>query len=539
MTAIALLLSTLFAGLALASPAPRADTAVNTTSCNSDTFVYQQLVGYGLTASDSRDKFGDTAGGIGSSAVIDPKSWTVDKKGVYSGILWGLPDRGWNTEGTLNFQPRVHKFKITFKPDYTSTVQNPSSSPNLQLQYLDTIRFTDPAGIPLTGLDPDAHGPYLTYPGFPDLPSATYTGDGFGLDGPGGRRVSMDSEGIVLMDDGSFWISDEYGPYIYHFSPSGQMLSAIRPPPAIIPMRNGTDSFSAASPPRYDPDIEVLPESNPTGRANNQGFEGLTSSPDGKTLYVLTQSALDQDGGLKSANRRNARFLQYDISADPSKAAPALKAEYVVQLPLYSYSNNTKVAAQSEVHYISSTQFLVLARDSGAGHGQDSSASLYRHIDVFDISKATNIAGSTYDCTTCSIASNSNSTGVVLNPAIVPATYCPWLDFNVNSQLNRFGLHNGGAQDAGLLNEKWESIALVPVINPSSAPKCKDGDGDGDGYTKTSTDGDSDYFLFSLSDNDFITQNGFMDGGNLAYADESGYDLDNQVLVFKVKLPTH
>jgi len=194
----------------------------------------------------------------------------------------------------------------------------------------------------------------------------------------------------------------------------------------------------------------------------------------------------------------------------------------VVQLP--RYSNNTKVAAQSEVHYISETQFLVLARDSGAGHGQDSSTSLYRHIDVFDISKATNIAGSTYDCSTCAVA--SNSTGV-LNPAIVPATYCPWLDFNVNSQLNRFGLHNGGDQDAGLLNEKWESISLVPV-NPS-APKCKDG------YTKS----DGEYFLFSLSDNDFITQNGFMDGGNLPYADESGYDLDNQVLVFKVKLPTH
>ncbi|KIW49794.1 hypothetical protein PV05_11440 [Exophiala xenobiotica] len=518
MTAKALLLSTLFAGLALASPAPRADAAVNTTSCNADTFVYQQLVGYGLTASDSRDKFGDTAGGIGSSAAIDPKSWTVDKKGVYSGILWGLPDRGWNTEGTLNYQPRVHKFKITFKPNYTSTVKSPSS-PNLQLQYLDTIRFTDPSGEPMTGLDPDAHGPYLTYPGFPELPSATYTGDGFGLNGTGGRRVSLDSEGIVLMEDGSFWISDEYGPYVYHFSPSGKMLSAIRPPPAFIPERNGTDSFSAASPPRYDPDIETLPESNPTGRANNQGFEGLTSSPDGKTLYVLTQSALDQDGGLKSANRYNTRLVQYDIS-NPSK--PVVKAEYVVQLP--RYSNNNKVAAQSEVHYISETQFLVLARDSGAGHGQDSSTSLYRHIDVFDISKATNIAGSTYDCTTCSVASNSSG---VLNPAIVPATYCPWLDFNVNSQLNRFGLHNGGEQDAGLLNEKWESIALVPV-NPS-APKCKDG------YTKS----DGEYFLFSLSDNDFITQNGFMDGGNLPYADESGYDLDNQVLVFKVKLPTH
>ena len=69
------------------------------------------------------------------------------------------------------------------------------------------------------------------------------------------------------------------------------------------------------------------------------------------------------------------------------------------------------------------------------------------------------------------------------------ATYCSFLDFNVNSQLERFGVHNGGAQDTGLLNEKWESIATVPV---------------NDGK-------DGEYFVFSLSDNDFITQNGMFD----------------------------
>lgn len=44
-------------------------------------------------------------------------------------------------------------------------------------------------------------------------------------------------------------------------------------------------------------------------------------------------------------------------------------------------------------------------------------------------------------------------------------------------------------------------------------------------------------FLFSLSDHDFITRNGYMDNGRLPYADESGYSLLNQVLVFKVRLP--
>jgi len=510
----AILLSALAASLAFASPYRRADSSVNTTTCNGQTYVYQALAGYGFTPSDARDKFGDTAGGMGSSAAIDQKSWSIDSDGVYTGLLYALPDRGWNTEGTLNFQPRVHKFKITFKPNYNSTASNPSS-PNLQLQYLDTIRFTDPAGTPLTGLDADMHPPYLSYPGFPELPSATYTGDGFGGNGTGGNRVVGDTEGIVLTRDG-FWISDEYGPYIYHFDHSGKMIGAIRPPSAIIPQRNGTDSFNAASPPRYDPDLTTNPTNPRSGRSNNQGLEGLTASPDQKTLYALMQSALVQEGGRNASTRRYARLLEYDIS---NSASPVYKAEYIVPLPVFN--NNSLVAAQSEIHFISPTQFLVLARDSGRGHGQDNSLSRYRHIDVFDITNATNLAGNTYDATTAAAADVNG----VLASGIVPATYCSWLDFNVNSQLNRFSLHNGGAQDAGLLNEKWESIAVVPV-NPSTS-------GWGDWTTKS----DGEYFIFSLSDNDFITQNGFMNGGQLPYADESGFSLDNQVLVFKVTLP--
>lgn len=45
-----------------------------------------------------------------------------------------------------------------------------------------------------------------------------------------------------------------------------------------------------------------------------------------------------------------------------------------------------------------------------------------------------------------------------------------------------------------------------------------------------------EYFVFSLSDDDFITQDGFMDGGELPYADASGYNLDNQALVFKITI---
>jgi hypothetical protein len=99
-----------------------------------------------------------------------------------------------------------------------------------------------------------------------------------------------------------------------------------------------------------------------------------------------------------------------------------------------------------------------MARDSGAGHGQ-TSLSVYRHIDVFDIASETEIKGSTYDCPNCSIASSDG----VLKPGITPATYCSFIDFNINSHLNRFRVHNRGAQDARLLHKKWESIGIAPM----------------------------------------------------------------------------
>lgn len=80
--------------------------AVNTTTCGGKTYVYEELAGYGKIVSNARDKAGDTLGGIGSSITIDARSWRRVGKS-YTGLLYAVPDRGWNTEGTLNYQARI------------------------------------------------------------------------------------------------------------------------------------------------------------------------------------------------------------------------------------------------------------------------------------------------------------------------------------------------------------------------------------------------------------------------------------------------
>ncbi|PPJ53923.1 hypothetical protein CBER1_04646 [Cercospora berteroae] len=497
---------------AAAAAAPPSRPVVSSTNCNGKNYVYEELAGYGFVEDNARDRFGDTIGGIGSSIAVDRRSWVRLPGNRYTGLLYALPDRGWNTEGTLNYQNRIHKFLITFQPNTSASVSSPAP-PNLQFRYLDTILLTDPAGNPAVGLDGGAMGPYLTYPGYNfAFPSANYTGDGFGGAGSGGYRLVIDAEGLALGIDGTYWISDEYGDYTYNFSPSGRMIGAVRPPDAFVPQRNGAQSFSSDNAPRYNPDLRPTPRNPTTGRANNQGLEGLSINPQGTKLYALAQSALRQDSGSGNPSTRNARFLVYDISGR-NRRAPRLAAEYVVQLnnvrPRDATSN---VARQNEIHYISPTQFLVLARDSNAGRGAASTTSVYRQVDVFDISRATNIVG-TLDSTTGSVAP-----GGVLLPNVTPAQYCSWLDYNVNSQLNRFGVRNGGDQSDGLLNEKWKSLALLPV-NPLNQGS------------------DGEFYILSFSDNDFITQDGYLKGGEFRYSDASGFSLENQALIFKVRIP--
>ncbi|WP_051955776.1 esterase-like activity of phytase family protein [Beijerinckia mobilis] len=488
---------TVFASLATAS--------AQSITFEGQTFVNKGLVGVTRIPSNAVDQFGDTLGGMGSGMAMDPLAWHKKGDGSFAGTVYMLPDRGWNTQGTVDFQGRLHKFEFTLQPftGTSTTAQN-----QLVLDYKGSIKFSKPFGTKTTGLDPTGIFPASTT--FPELPKAN-------------NSIPVDNEAVVYPGDGTVWISDEYGPYVYHYTLDGHLLEAIRPPEAFIPKRKdasgaAVDNFSANSPPvgvTYDPS----PGNPVSGRQNNQGFEGLAMSPDRSKLYVLLQSALIQDldpNNIKTT-RRNTRLLVYDLEHRVPflSGKPKLTAEYVVQLPLFQDPTTTKTklltAAQSEFFALNDHQFLVLARDSSAGFTNTNPTSVYRHIDLIDISAATNLANSNYDNPGVSAAPLG-----VLNSAITPVTYQSFIDINDNTQLNRFGLHNGLPNDSNNLYEKWESIGIVSALDPKTP---------------------NDYFLFVGSDNDFITQDGHMVGK--PYADASGANVDTLVLVYRVTLPTY
>lgn len=99
----------------------------------------------------------------------------------------------------------------------------------------------------------------------------------------------LDSEAIVKASDGSFWLADEYGPSLVHFSPAGQWIKRYVPQGALIGSVTHTE--------------ELLPR-HYLNRLTNRGFEALAL--DGHRLFAFLQSPLPQDG-------RFLRILEFDI----------------------------------------------------------------------------------------------------------------------------------------------------------------------------------------------------------------------------------
>ncbi|TIW66622.1 MAG: hypothetical protein E5V58_29705, partial [Mesorhizobium sp.] len=210
---------------------------------------------------------------------------------------------------------------------------------------------------------------------------------------------------------------------------------------------------------------------------------------------------------FSGSTRQNTRALVYDAS---DLAHLKLAHEYVVPLPVFKDAKGkTKVAAQSEIVALSNTSFLMLTRDSGNGQGVKGEESLYRKINIVDLSGATDIAGGPFDAADKPLAPKG-----VLDASVAPAKVTPFIDINDRAQLGRFGLHNGKPNDKDNLSEKWEAMSLVSVLDP----KLPD-----------------DYFLFVANDNDFLTQDGFQVGA--PYKAEDGADVDTMFLVYQVTLP--
>ena len=273
-----------------------------------------------------------TAGGFGSSLAPVPGS--ADE-------YYGLEDRGPNVDGPNgtkieplpDFDPSIGRFKLV--------------SGKAVLERTIPLRAFD--GTPYNGRVNVAASTGET---ITDLNGAVLPASPYGYD----------SEGLVAVADGTFWVSDEYGPFVTHFDRTGRQIGRLSPFDGSLPYEL---SF----------------------RVPNKGMEGLTITPDGRTLVGMMQSALQQtDLAAKPANVAPVRIVTYDLRT-------GITHEYLYLLTDPKISSS----AVSEITALSATRFIVDERDGKF------EPNAYKKLFSIDLAGATDVgpratvAGAGYD----------------------------------------------------------------------------------------------------------------------------------------------
>jgi hypothetical protein len=292
---------------------------------------------------------------------------------------WGLSDRG-PGGGTLSYDTRVQRFTLDINPG-TGAISN--------FQIAQTIKFSN-GGTAMNGLAPNP---------------TSVLGNAF------------DPEGFVVHPKtGNFLVSDEYGPSLYEFDRSGQLVRAYTTPANLVPRNagSGTPNFSGDA-------------GNTAGKRTNRGFEGLAITPDGKYAYAMLQSAmLDEGGGSGSINR----IVKFDTATGQAVAQYA-----------YQMDGSGQGRGISALVALNDHEFLVLERNNrGVGVGADF-ATADKRVYKIDLTGATDVS-----------AIDLDAPGAVYTKVTKAGT--PFMDLDADT------LAALGSKSP----EKWEGLAIGPML---------------------------------------------------------------------------
>ena len=238
-----------------------------------------------INAAYPEQKLEIRGGGYGSDAAAHPTN---------ANQFYALTDRGPNAD----FDGIAGKGKQFLVPNYTPSIGLFELQADGKIIKVKELLLKDRQGNPISGLpNPKALGgtnevPYdidgqpMTVN--PNLPFDAVTN-------PIKTDINgLDPEGLAALTDGSFWVSDEYGPHLVHYDANGIEIARIN---------------AFANDERNNVIIngkQVLLPTEFTKRRANRGMEALTMTPDQTTLVGIMESSMDnpdKSGRLSSLVR--------------------------------------------------------------------------------------------------------------------------------------------------------------------------------------------------------------------------------------------
>ena len=147
------------------------------------------------------------------------------------------------------------------------------------------------------------------------------------------------------MDDGTFWVGEEFGPYLLHFDGRGRLLSLpVRHPVLRAPQ---------------NPQNAVL---GPANLPSSRGFESMTRNGNGTRLYLTTEASINSRARQAAARHLRVRHPQRAYTGRSFKYAKDSSD------PITGGTNNvTNTFVTGDMTHLDGDRYIIIERDDFQG----------------------------------------------------------------------------------------------------------------------------------------------------------------------------
>ena len=174
--------------------------------------------------------------------------------------------------------------------------------------------------------------------------------------------ADFDVESIARMNDGTFWVGEEFGPYLLHFNAQGQLLSAPVRHPVLRAPQNPQNTAQA-----------------PSNLPSSRGFEAMARNGDGSKLYVTTEASI-----LSEVDKRKLVVYEFDTLAQEYTDRTWIYAKDSSG-PLTAQGDTTNVFVMGDMTHIAGDRYLMIERDDAQGPPTIASPPRQKKLYLFDL----------------------------------------------------------------------------------------------------------------------------------------------------------
>lgn len=270
-----------------------------------------------------------------------------------AGSYYGLPDNGYGSQGNsadfvIGFYEVTPNFKVT--ADGTTT---PGS-----VAVKSFTPFSDPNGL-LTKGSYITNGPVYTR-------STYYGNSAIGVDasisnGKWLTGADFDVESFTRMNDGSFWVGEEFGPYLLHFNAQGQLMSA----PIAHPVLRAPQ--------------------NPAGGTNlpsSRGFESMTRNGDGTRLYLTTEASINSE-----TDKRMLEIYEFDTVTEQYTGVSYRYAKDSSDFITGATNNASNIFVTGDMAHVADDKYILIERDDFQGLASGANPPQQKKVYLIDLSE--------------------------------------------------------------------------------------------------------------------------------------------------------